>query len=92
MNINCILQVDIIIGKTDDFTVYQSSDQYELEEQMLSDVATVSLTKIISYFWKQRYFKLDPFQPSCFSIKTNTDFEIRINSISKYYYITYCCI
>ncbi|VVC24562.1 NEMP family [Cinara cedri] len=72
--------VDIIIGKTDDFTVYQSPDQHELENQILSDVATLSFNKIISYFWKRKYFKLDPFQPSCFSIVTNNDFEIRINS------------
>lgn len=75
--------MDLTIGKTDDFIVYQAVDQDVLEEQMLSDVATLSLNKIISYFWKQKDFRLNPFEKSCFSIKTDADFKIRINSVGK---------
>lgn len=75
--------MDLIIDKADDFIVYQAADQYVVEEQMLSDVDTFTFNKIISYFWKQKEFKLDPFEPSCFSIKTNADFKIRIRSIGK---------
>lgn len=75
--------MDLIIEKNEDFVIYQDVDQYEVEEQMLSDVDTLSLNKIISYFWKQKDFKLNPFEPSCFSIKTNADFKIRIRSIGK---------
>lgn len=67
----------------DDFIVYQAIDQLTVEEQMLSDEATLTLNKVISYFWKQTNFKLDPFQPSCFSIKTNANFKIKISSIGK---------
>lgn len=75
--------MDLTIGKTDDFIVYQAVDQDVLEEQMLSDVATLSLNKIISYFWKRKDFRLNPFEKSCFSIKTDADFKIRINSVGK---------
>lgn len=54
---------------------------------MLSDEASLTLNKVISYFWKQRDFKLDPFQPSCFSIKTNSNFKIQIHSIGKPLYL-----
>lgn len=77
------MQVDLIIGKTDEFIIYQAVDQDIVEEQMLSDVATLSLNKIISYFWKQKDFRLNPFEKSCFSIKTNADFKIKIHSVGK---------
>lgn len=73
--------MDLIIGKNEDFIIYQAVDQQLVQDQMLSDEATLSINKIISYFWKQKDFKLDPFQPSCFSIKTNSDFKIKINSV-----------
>lgn len=73
--------MDLIIGKTEDFIIYQAVDQQSIEEQMLSDEVTFSLNRIISYLWKQKDFKLNPFQPSCFSIKTNADFKIRIHSV-----------
>lgn len=73
--------MDLIIGKTEDFIIYQAVDQQSIEEQMLSDEVTFSLNRIISYLWKQKGFKLNPFQPSCFSIKTNADFKIRIHSV-----------
>ncbi|CAI6347603.1 unnamed protein product [Macrosiphum euphorbiae] len=82
LNIFQTITVDLIIEKTDDFIVYQAADQYLVEEQMLSDEAILSLNKIISYVWKRKDFKLDPFQPSCFSIKTNADFKIIIHSIA----------
>lgn len=82
-----ILQVDLIIGKTEDFIIYQAINQHLIEEQMLSDEASLTLNKVISYFWKQRDFKLDPFQPSCFSIKTNSNFKIQIHSIGKLLYL-----
>jgi len=75
--------VNLLIEKVDDFIIYQAVDQYVIEAQMLSDVDTFSFNKIISYIWKQKYFKLDPFEPSCFSIKTNADFKIRVQSIGK---------
>jgi len=75
-----IIQVELIIDKTDDFIVYQGLDQHLVEEQMVSDEATLTLNKVISYFWKQKYFKLDPFQSSCFSIRTESNFKININS------------
>jgi len=78
-----VIQVDLVIDKIDDFIVYQAVDQYVIEEQMLSDVDTFTFNKIISYFWKQKELKLDPFEPSCFSIKTNANFKIRIRSIGK---------
>jgi len=82
-----VVQVDLIIEKTDDFIVYQAVDQYVIEEQMLSDEAILSLNKIISYIWKRKDFKLDPFHSSCFSIKTNADFKIIIHSIGKALYL-----
>lgn len=82
LNIFQTITVDLIIEKTDDFIVYQAVDQYIVEEQMLSDEAILSLNKIISYIWKRKDFKLDPFQPSCFSIKTSADFKIIIHSIA----------
>lgn len=90
-----IIQVDLTIGKSEDFIVYQGIDEHIVEEQMLSDEAKLSFNKIISYFWRQNNFKLDPFEPSCFSIKTNADFKIRIRSICEsliftYYY--YICV
>lgn len=87
------IQVDLIIEKTDDFIVYQAVDQHVVEEQMLSDEAILSLNKIISYFWRQKDFKLDPFQPSCFSIKTNANFKLKIhtygnaNAVYAYLYL-----
>lgn len=80
---NFFTQVDLIIEKTDDYIVYQANDQNLIEEQMISDEAVFSWNKLISYFWKQKDFKLDPFQPSCFSIKTNSDFKIKIHSNGK---------
>ncbi|XP_015373750.1 PREDICTED: nuclear envelope integral membrane protein 1 [Diuraphis noxia] len=82
LNVFQTITVDLIIEKTDDFIVYQAADQYLVEEQMLSDETILSLNKIISYVWKRKYFKLDPFKPSCFSIKTNADFKIIIHSIA----------
>jgi len=79
--------VDLIIEKTDDFIVYQAANQHLVEEQMLSDETILSLNKIISYVWKRKDFKLDPFQSSCFSIKTNADFKIIIHSIGIKHYI-----
>jgi len=79
--------VELIIEKTDDFIVYQASNQHLVEEQMLSDEAILSLNKIISYVWKRKDFKLDPFQPSCFSIKTIADFKIKIHSIGTKHFI-----
>lgn len=73
----------MIIDKTEDFIIYHDDDSDVVEEQMLSDEAAFSLNKIISYFWKQKDFKLDPFQPSCFSIKTNANFKIKTHSIGK---------
>lgn len=75
--------MDLTIGKTDDFIIYQAVDQDVIEEQMLSDESILSLNKIISYFWKQKSFTLNPFEKSCFSIKTNADFKIKIHSIGK---------
>lgn len=72
-----------MIDKTEDYIIYQDDDEELVEQQMLSDEATLSFNKILSYFWKQKEFKLDPFQHSCFSIKTNGDFKIRIRSICK---------
>ncbi|XP_025204616.1 nuclear envelope integral membrane protein 1 [Melanaphis sacchari] len=80
LNVFQTITVDLLIEKTDDFIIYQAVDQYAVEEQMLSDEAILSLNKIISYIWKRKDFKLDPFQPSCFSIKTNADFKIIIHS------------
>ncbi|KAL5243648.1 hypothetical protein ACI65C_011058 [Semiaphis heraclei] len=82
LNVFQTITVDLIIEKTDDFIVYQAADQYLVEEEMLSDETILSLNKIVSYVWKRKYFKLDPFQPSCFSIKTNADFKIIIHSIA----------
>lgn len=79
--------MDLIIEKTDDFIIYQAVDQYTVEKQMLSDEAILSLNKIISYIWKRKDFKLDPFQPSCFSIKTNADFKIKIHSTGINHYM-----
>lgn len=76
----------MIIGKTDDFIIYQGDDEDIVEEQMVSDEATLTLNKVLSYFWKQRDFKLHPFQPSCFSIRTDADFKIKISSIGKSQY------
>lgn len=73
----------MIIDKTDDYIVYQASDQNLIEDQMKSDEAVFSWNKLISYFWKQKDFKLDPFQRSCFSIKTDSDFKIKIHSNGK---------
>lgn len=73
----------MIIDKPDDYIVYQANDQDLIEEQMKSDEAVLSWNKFISYFWKQKDFKLDPFQRSCFSIKTNSDFKIKIHSSGK---------
>lgn len=75
--------MDLIIGKTDDFIVYQGVNHQDVEEQMRSDEATISLNKIISFLWRQKDFRLDPFSPSCFSIKTNADFKIRLHSVGK---------
>jgi hypothetical protein len=77
------VQVDLTIGKTDEFIIYQAVNQDIIEEQMLSDVSILSLNKIISYFWKQKSFTLNPFDKSCFSIKTNANFKLRIHSIGK---------
>lgn len=71
----------------DDFIVYQGYNQDVIEEQMISDEAVLSFNKFFSYFWRQKDFKLDPFEPSCFSIKTNSDFKIKISSIGKAYYV-----
>jgi len=80
LNIFQTITVELIIDKTDDFIVYQGLDQHLVEEQMVSDEATLTLNKVISYFWKQKYFKLDPFHSSCFSIRTESNFKININS------------
>lgn len=75
--------MDLKIGKTDDFIIYQGVDHRDVEEQMRSDESAISLNKIISFFWKQKDFRLDPFSPSCFSIKTNAEFKISLHSVGK---------
>lgn len=68
---------------THDFIVYQAVDQYAVEEQMVSDVGTFSFNKRLSYLWKRKDFKLNPFKPSCFSVKTNDNFKIEIQSTGE---------
>ncbi|XP_025416716.1 nuclear envelope integral membrane protein 1a [Sipha flava] len=82
LNVFQTITVDLTIGKTDEFIIYQAVNQDIIEEQMLSDVSILSLNKIISYFWKQKSFTLNPFDKSCFSIKTNANFKLRIHSIA----------
>lgn len=60
--------------------MYQASNADLLEEKMLLDESALSFNKIMSYLWRKENFNLDPFQSSCFSIKTNSDFRIIISS------------
>lgn len=83
INYNIAIQVDLLIENTSDFIVYQAVDQYTVEEQMTTDVSAFSFNKILSYFWKRKDFKLNPFEPSCFSVKTNANFKIEIQSIGE---------
>lgn len=75
--------MSLIIDKNEDFIVYLDVDNHLVEEQLLSDEVAFSLNKVMSYFWKQKDFRLDPFQPSCFSIKTTADYKIKIHSLGK---------
>ncbi|XP_050543417.1 nuclear envelope integral membrane protein 1 [Daktulosphaira vitifoliae] len=80
LNIFQTIKVDLLISRTEDFVIYQAPNSDLLEEKMLLDESSLSFNKIISYVWRKENFNLDPFQTSCFSMKTNSDFRIIISS------------
>lgn len=83
--LNFTLQVDLIIGKTDNLTLYQANDSQAVKEHMMSDAVKLSWNKVISFIMKRKGFDLDPFHPSCFSVKTDIDFKIKVHSVGKTY-------
>ncbi|XP_050434770.1 nuclear envelope integral membrane protein 1 [Adelges cooleyi] len=80
VNVFQSITVNLTINNTEEFLIYQDTNAQLLQEKMRIDESVLSLNKIISFFWRVKDFKLDPFQPTCFSIKTNADFVISISS------------
>jgi len=87
-----VVQVELLIEKPNDFLVYHAVNQHGVEEQMVSDINIMSFNKIFSYFWKQKDFNLNPYQSSCFGIKTDSNFIIKIRSIGKWRNVFCICI
>lgn len=78
--------MDLIIENTNDFIIHKAYEQDLITKKLTQSEENTFFNQRVSNFWKLQDFKQNPFQSFCFSIKTNSNYKIRIHSVSNLFY------